>query len=123
MKCETTITPPNSIILVMDFTAGRVPDSFERGLIAATETCVAVGTLSEQDGSTTIVLTDEFSSDLISDEVLVYENSIRVPGSALSVVTSWNEPVLSVPVLADQVYIRVWVNHPSEPNRIVIVAQ
>src|SRR5580692_10745354 len=121
MKVQTTIAPPNSIILVMDFKTGRVPDTFEKQLVAATRTCVAVGTLCEQDGATTIVLTDELSSGLISEETLAFDDAVEVPGSILSVVTSWNEPILSLPVHAESVRVRVWVNDCSEPNRIVIV--
>jgi hypothetical protein len=123
MKFETTIAPPNSIVLVVDFETGQVPRSFNGQLIAATETCVAVGTLSEQDGETTIVLTDEASPDVIASNSLAFDDSIAIRGGALSVVTAWNEPVLSLPVHTENVRVRVWVNHRSEPDHIVIVAE
>lgn len=121
MKSEARISPPHSIILIMDFKSGRPPETLGGQLVAATPTCVAVGTMSEQDGETTVTLTDEPSEDLVSDKSLAFDGSIAVHGR-LSVVTALNEDVLSVPVPNEFVRVRIWVNDNSEPNRIVIVA-
>lgn len=117
---QVTISPPNSIILVMDHQAGVVPDTLGRKLVAATPTCVAVGTLAELDGETTVVLTDQPVQDLAKGDVLVFDGTIAVPSKELSVVTALDQKLVSIPIDRDDARLRVWTNDPTEPSHIVV---
>lgn len=51
---EIRCQPPNSLSFVMDPDLGEIPDSVSEALVAATSTCISIGTLSSVDGETTV---------------------------------------------------------------------
>jgi hypothetical protein len=122
MKESVTVAPPNSIIFVMDFKNGKLPKSIDGGLIATSPSSVVIGTYPEPDGETTIILTDDVLKEIGSEDMLAFDGSISVPGRRLSVVTVHDEALLSIPTQRENVHLRVWVNHPQCPSRIIIVA-
>lgn len=122
MKLIATFAPPHSVVLFMNFESGKPPESFAEKLVSATSTCVAVGTLSEQDGQTNVTLTDELPQQLESSIILAFDGLISVSGKYLSLVTTLNEPIMSLPVRQNSLRIRVWVNDNVEPDRILVVA-
>lgn len=117
-----TLSPRNSIVFVYDFSHRpiEIPTYVSGELVAASQTCVSVGTLAEIDGETTITLAD--STDGIRVGELYFEGVILTPGHEVSVCTSANEKLLTLPILATHARIRVFANDPSEPDEIVIVA-
>ena len=54
MKYDVSVAPPNSIILVVGSASAEPPESMTGGLTSATSTCVAIGTLNEFDGETSV---------------------------------------------------------------------
>jgi|HubBroStandDraft_6_1064221.scaffolds.fasta_scaffold929100_1 hypothetical protein len=122
MKSEITVAPPNSIIFVMDFKSGKLPKSFDGGLIATSPSSVVIGTYPEPDGKTTIILTDDPSKEIGPADMLAFDGTIEVAGSDLSVVTAYDDILLSMPTKMENVRLRVWVDHPECPSRIVIGA-
>ena len=121
MRVETKISPPNSIVLIMDAVTGQPPETFGGALIATTATCIAVGTLSEQEGETTVLLSDESTYEDPTCQILAYEGSLTVLGGEVSVMTALNNVILKLPVQARDVWVRVWVNDKSEPDRVVVI--
>jgi hypothetical protein len=113
------LAPPNSILLVMDSRIGEPPMGMGGDLVAATASCVAIGTLSDVDGETTVEFADEPSSP--AGLVQVFDGRISTPSRAVDLCTALLEPVvhLSVPSVTSRV--RVWANHGSEPDRLLIV--
>jgi glutamine cyclotransferase len=81
-----------------------------------------VGTLSSQDGETTIVVTDDAAPVLAANELQVFDGEIDVPGGTLAVTTVFNDVLVTLPVRTGSVALRIWVNHETEPDRIVIAA-
>jgi hypothetical protein len=59
MTTETKIAPQNSLLLVMDKDNGEIPELMSGKLVVATQSCIAVGTLSASDGETSVMLTDD----------------------------------------------------------------
>jgi hypothetical protein len=88
------------------------------GLIAATGCCVAVGTLMELDGETEILLGE--SSAVDPHEALIFDAPLPTPTLRLSVQTVDVRTVLEAMVPTASTRVRVWVNHPSEPDQIWI---
>lgn len=120
-KEMTTIVecaPPNSVILLMDHKTGVIPESFGGHLVASMPTCLAIGTLSEYDGSTRIEFLD--SSAPIPSGILIFAGTIYVPSCKLSLCTVLNEELFQRQTLSSDFAIKVWVNDSSEPDKIYV---
>jgi len=105
----------------MDHRVGRPPESMGGKLVSSTPSCVAIGTLSDQDGESHIVLTDEPGHLSLSEQHLVFDGEIDVSQGGISVVNALNVVLLSIPAPSGQVRARVWVNHQIEPDRITVL--
>ena len=119
MELEITLSPPNSLILLMDYEFGDVPEDID-GLIAATNSCVAVGTLSEYDGKTRIVLTD--SDEHVSGQ-LAFEGDVLTPSKEISICSVENIKLLSMHSGSEKTHLRVFVNDVDEPDQIIVYAE
>lgn len=103
----------------MDRSAGVIPEKMGGALIAATPSCVAVGTREEHDGDTSISLSDEGTpGDIGSDPV--FEGFVETPSKVLSVCSVLDEVFLELPVPAERTRLRIWANDPVEPDVIAI---
>lgn len=116
------IAVPNSVVLVMDQSAGEIPDSMNGGIVSASPTCVAIGTASEVDEQVLLELTDT-PPDPDTDLTQIHTSRISTPSREVAVCSIYDERLLSTDVPSDVSQIEVWVNHPTEPNRIVVVAR
>jgi hypothetical protein len=121
MKESISLSPPNSLIFVMDHKAGVLPDQITEGLVATTASCVAIGTLSEVDGETTITLTDNM--DGVEAVDLVFSGSLSTPNHELSVCDVNNEKLLTLPVSQTSTMVKIFANDSSEPDYIVVFAK
>lgn len=122
MKLEVKIAPPNSILLVMDRETIDIPESMEGELISATPSCVAVGTLSEFDGETSVTLTNEGRLAHEADGLReIFRGDLEVPSKEVYVCTSLNEVVLQLSVSTTRTQIAIYSNHQLEPSRLYIV--
>lgn len=121
MRVETTTAPRNSLILLMGSKKGEIPATLGGNLVASTSSCVAVGTLSESDGPTRIILTDE-DTDQNRPGLLGFEGELLAPELNLTVYSIELEPMLEINVPSHHPRIRVFVDHPSEPEVIQIEA-
>jgi len=115
---KTRVRPPGSFLVV----AGDIyapmpefPDQEER--IWANEWCVGVGTLSEVDGETEIVVTDNPKSESLP---LVFDGVIAAPDRCVTVSDAYLLEVARVQLRGDRARIKIWTNDPREPDRIVI---
>lgn len=116
---DVSVRAPNSVVLVGD-SAGVPPESMSGGLASATSSCVAIGTLSESDGETTIQLVDAADAvDLPSQ--LAFEGYVETPSGRLTVASVLDDTYLERPVEAVSVPIRIWVNDSQEPDEICVV--
>ncbi len=116
---EVRVKPPNSVVLIGD-PRGEPPASMGNGLIAATRSCVALGTLSEAEGATRIRLVDS-SGDLPLQ--LAFEGALRTPNRILAVRNVLGETYLEMWVSKPATNIQIWVNDTSEPDDICILAR
>ena len=122
MKTQASFAPKNSLILVLDPSAGDIPNSMARQLVASTPSCIAVGTMSASDGETMVVLTDDKQClDFNPTMQRVFEGFIDTPRMEVSVCTVDIEPILSLRVSAKRTGVEVWVNHEREPNRVYVL--
>lgn len=121
MQRTVTVAPSNSLVLVMDRAVGVIPEKMGGGLVAATSTCVAVGTLSEHDGETSISLSDEGATSELGTEP-VFDGVMKTPSRVLSVCSVLDDVLIEMAVPSDETRVQVWVNDGAEPDKIAIVA-
>jgi hypothetical protein len=121
IKSRTILSIPNSVLLVMDQSAGVIPETID-GVIANTPTCIAVGTACECDEQVDIELTDE-PPEVDERMQCVSRSSIATPNREIAVCSAHNDRLLSIKVQHDVSEVDVWVNHPTEPDRIIVAVR
>jgi len=121
VKLVVNAALPNSIVMAMDFESGEPPESMGGGLVAANATCVAVGTLAEQSGTTEFVLADQMEEVDQVDMHVAFDGRLECPSGEVSLVSALNEKLLAMPVSSKDVRVRVLVNDDTEPSRLAIV--
>lgn len=113
-----SVSPPNSVVLVMDPDAGDVPQTMGGRLIAATSSSIAVGCLSEHDGQTSLHLG---SDGVTPDHTLAFEGTLATPNRLLAICSVSRQPYVSIDVPAAQTGVQIWLNDDSEPDDIRVV--
>jgi len=102
----------------MDHSSGELPEAMNGQLVAFTDSCVAVGTLSEVDGETTITLTDSLEG--VQRGQLVFDGVLKVPQHELAVCSAADERLLTLKLQRSEARVQVFANDASEPDRIVV---
>jgi hypothetical protein len=123
LRFTKKLSPPNSIILIMNVDTGVPPRSFFGRRIATTNSCVAVTTLNEFDGETTISFTDEATIGSHSTRNLIFDGSIDVQGRELSVVSAHNEVLMTLPLGRNFAHVSIESNELDEPSEIFIFVE
>lgn len=118
MAVSAKASPANSVVLVSDGSGGEIPKSMHGSVIAATDTCVAIGCLAEDDAETTFTLAP--LSELDRREKPAFEGMLRTPKHRVVVRTVTGQQLLEVPVQQELTRIKIWVNDASEPDNVVI---
>jgi hypothetical protein len=121
MSNSITIAVPNAIILISDLGGGTTPDLMRGTLVASTPSCIAVGCMSDCNGETEVTL--GLVKDVGSGEISVFEGELMTPNHEVAVRTILDERILQAHVLRSRTRVRIWVNHPSEPNKVIIGLQ
>ena len=122
MIAQTQIAPKNSLLLVMDRDSGEIPESMDGKLVASTPSCIAVGTLSEADGETSVVLANE-KTLAHPDPGLrkVFSGILETPKKEVHVCTLLLQTVVKLPVSSTQSNIEIWTDDAMEPSRLCIL--
>jgi hypothetical protein len=122
MITTSHVAPPNSLLLITDRETGDIPESLDNGIIAATETCIAIGTLSAADGETTVFLTDDRATlEGHQDLHRVFTGMLATPSTEVHVQTVLLEPVAMLPVERAVNHVEVWVNDDAEPSIVYVL--
>ncbi|HEY2514125.1 MAG TPA: hypothetical protein VGI39_24830 [Polyangiaceae bacterium] len=122
MKTNLRITAPNSLVLVMDLGGAMDIPRVVRGRanVAGTRSCIAIGTRSAQDGETSLSVSDEGAT---SDEEPTFDGTIDTPKKKVSICSVLLEPLVECEVASGKARVRIWTNHPAEPDDVRIVVQ
>ncbi len=116
MSDRVSVRPPNSLILVRDADSFDVPAWSGSRVVEATESCVAVGTLAEPDGATSVWFAHEGESLPIE----AFKGDLSVPSGRVVVSTVTDEILMTMSVEGQRVNVRVLTNESSEPDEIAI---
>lgn len=115
-----SFAPENSIVFVADPSNDYdVPEDTGAALVTATPTCMAIGTLAQMDGKTTITLGGPGTR--VSGE-LIFQGLLKTPGRKVAILQVPGTVVLEMKVPKDGTGIKVWANDLREPNQILVIA-
>jgi hypothetical protein len=115
-----SVSPPHSLVFVMDERVAEIPDD-TGAAIAATPSCVTVGTLSELDGETEVRLSGPQDFAPSDDLTLAWSGTIASAG-VVEIQTSEAKTLLSMPWEGPgSPDVRIWTNDASEPDLIWVV--
>ncbi len=103
---KISVRPPNSVVLVRDADAFDLPRWSARTEVEATESCLAVGTQAEPDGTTTISLRGRDETTILE----AFDGELSVPSKRVVVATVTNDVLLEQGLPDDRARVRVYVN-------------
>lgn len=111
---------PGCVAFIADVSTGGGPVNTDRDRnIWPTEDCVAVGLMSFMDGMTEMIFGGRNSLAHATEPQ--FDGFIETPGRRLGVLTVHNK-VVGQPVLVGlRTRIRIWTDHPTEPEKIDVV--
>lgn len=118
MANSTKIAPPNSLILIEDPSGGQIPASMKGSLIASTDFCIAVGCRSDTDGETEFTLGK--AHDVDPGDHPVFQGILKTPSLRITLKSVVGQTILEAPVSHRETMVRIWVNDPSEPDRVIV---
>ncbi len=95
------------------------------GLIAASESCIAIGTIAESECEVEIEIRPLQEEDPRGDFSLqcISRAVITTPRRILSVCSVYLEELVTSQVSRETSLVEVWLNDDSEPNRVIVVVR
>lgn len=118
MNRTVRVSPPNSVVLVSDALEFEVPKEMGRALVAATASCLAVGTRAPVDGETELYLCSRSQSGEPTG-VLVFDGDVETASGSLVVSSVFGEEWLRAST-GPRARVRARVNDASEPDVVCI---
>jgi hypothetical protein len=118
MTTSSRLAVPNALILISDVGGGTAPDIMRRTLIASTPSCIAVGCMSDCNGETEVTL--GATQEIGRRHRPAFEGELATPNRAIAVRTVLRGTISQVRVPDLRTKVRVWVNHPQEPDKVII---
>lgn len=118
MAYKAMIAPPNSLIVIMDPQARDFPDSQDNRGIVGTEECIGVACRSADDAETEVQF--GWDREVSLSKLPAFEGWLRVPTRRVTLRTVLDEELASLEVGKRRVIVRIWTDHPREPDHVVI---
>ena len=118
MPSSIKIAPSNSILFISDPGGGRIPEITRERRIWSTTSCIAFGCLMFQDGETDVTLGNV--REVSSGGPPAFDGILETPSRSIVVSTVEHTSVLGCAVSNTSTRVRIWTNHPTEPDEIII---
>ncbi len=118
MAVRARLAPPYSMILVASPGSRAIANMKTGALITATRSFIAIGCRPDTDGETELAL----GASLVVDpgDHPAFEGFLETPERIIAVRSVVGETILQLRVPGRETLVRVWVNHPKEPDRIQV---
>ena len=113
---RVVLRAPYSIVYVGS-PAGPLPTELA-ATVHAGMSSVVIGTLQEDDGETTVTVTDAAVSAR-ADQWTAFEGDLLLPDGQLSVFNCYMDRYLALEQ-GPFARVRIWINHATEPDDIVV---
>jgi hypothetical protein len=110
------VAPAYSQLFLTDEGDETFPAEFPDTPVQARDRGLRVSTLMWQDGPTTVDLAVDEPLSVPSGATLAFEGDIATPGHAVVLTDPERRIYWRHPVNAERITVRVWANHPSEPD-------
>ena len=118
MYSSKTIRPVNSLLFVSDPSGGVVPEWIRGAMVLSTPSCISVGCHPEQDGPTEVILGP--ADEVDPGDQPVIDGDLETPGRVVVISTVERKSVLEARVPDTQTRVRIWLNHPRWPDKVVV---
>jgi hypothetical protein len=118
MSNSIEVAAPNALLLISDVGGGKPPLTMSGELFGATPSCIAVGCRSDTLGKTRVAV--GMMQELSLRNPPAFDGQLQTPSRAVSIWTAEDETVLQTTVSDQKTRVRVWVNHPTDPDEVVI---
>jgi hypothetical protein len=117
MNENARIAPPYSVLLIAEAPTDKGTTDLAPGSrIGATPFCIAFGCLMYQDGETEVTL----GRPLNTNRRPAFDGILETPGRKVAVWTVEWDKVLETRVPTARTRVRIWTNHPTEPDEVHI---
>ena len=115
---SASVSPPYSLVLLLDPAKGVVPQTMAASVIAATDSCVAVGCRAEDDGVTRITMGP--AGRVNPGYQPLFEGEVETPSKCLEVQSVEGTTLLRASVQGFRTSVLIWVNDAREPDEISV---
>ncbi|MCB1443943.1 MAG: hypothetical protein KDJ72_13065 [Methyloceanibacter sp.] len=106
------------MLLISDPDHGVGPEFIEGQLILSTPSRILCGCLMSDDGDTEVTLGPVTEVD--PGALPTFDAKLETPHHRVDVWTVEDQTILSAKVPGDETRVRIWVNHPTEPDVVII---
>jgi hypothetical protein len=125
MRKTVSFTPPSYPIAFLSNPGGGrapFPTGAKAGDILATSTCISFPTLNPYDGPTHFTLGDfrEVMPQRVPQQAPAFDGYLETPEKRIVLSTAEYESFLEMPVRTKKTRVRIWTNHPTEPDEVII---
>ena len=86
--------------------------------LVSTDTCILVGCLIDADGETEFALGKMLEVD--PGRLPAFEGKLKTPTRRISLESVDGRTVLEAPVPQLETTVRIWTNHESEPDNVIV---
>lgn len=86
--------------------------------LISTDTCILVGCLMDADGETEFTLGE--IHDVDPGRLPAFEGKLKTPTRKISLESVDGRTVLEAPVPQLETTVRIWTNHESEPDNVIV---
>lgn len=118
MYAQTRVAPPNSLLFISDPNGGIGPEFIRGRLILSTPSCISVGCRMFADGETLVLLGS--ATEVDPGDPPAFDGMLDTPNRAVVISTVERETVLAMPVPSSRTRVRIWVDHPTEPDKVIV---
>jgi hypothetical protein len=108
---------PNALVFLADLEGGELPERFEAP-ITSTRTCLVIACSAADDAETEIVLAT--SGEIESLGPPAFAGTIATPSQRIAMRTVLRESLAELTTASVDTPVRVWLDHPTEPARVII---
>jgi hypothetical protein len=106
------------LLFISDPNGGVGPDFVKGRLILSTSSCISVGCRMFADGETLVLLGPAIELD--PGEPPAFDGMLATPNRAVVVSTVERHTVLETSVPDTRTRVRIWVDEPVEPDKVIV---
>lgn len=114
-NCQIVVSDPDAKIEVPQWPMNSVNMAVR---MIWTDTCILVGCLMDADGETEFTLGTVREVD--PGRLPAFEGKLKTPTRKISLESVDGRKVLEAPVPQLETTIRIWTNHESEPDNVIV---